>query len=149
VARIANFGTDLAIDILRWYKRSYPDLDVVVDAGFHMYSYPEYTWLEVDTLYLCSFCMAELKPETVTQLVMHESLEYEITKERYKCYTTGCKSVTGDLYSDAGSVTILKIRAAAHSELLKSYPEYNQVLPEISRIHTQHFKYFLREAFGP
>ena len=148
MARVVNFDSELALDILRWYKSKRPGVEVVVDAGFHMYSYPEYAYLEKDTLYVCALCEAELSKVSYDQLVMHESLEYEITKERVKCFSRGCAELMGRGIREAGPPTILGIRAEAHEELLISYPEYKTVLPEISRVHSQHYQYFLKEAFG-
>ena len=134
MARIVEYGTNLAIDILRWYKSR--GIDAVVDAGFHAFSYPEYQYVQKDAVYICELCEAELSDKAYPQLVVHEMLEYEITKERIRC----------------GGITdpeaILNIRARVHEELLRNYPEYNDVLPEIRRIHTQHFDYFKKEAFG-
>ena len=147
MVKIVKYDTELAIDILRWYQARH--IDAVVDAGFHSFSYPEYPYLVSDNIYICALCETELGGNTFQHLVLHETLEYEKTMERVKCITKGCTPFMGH-YScvNPQPVTILELRQSAHNELLKSYPDYLEVLPEIQRIHMKHFKYYQKEAFG-
>jgi len=134
VARIVEYNTEMAIDILRWYKSK--GIDAAVDAGFHPYSYPEYPYFSPDTIYICQLCDNELSDKALAQMTVHEMLEFEITHERVKCEGT------------RDPERILSIRAQVHEELLRRYPEYNEVLPEIRRVHGPHYQYFKKEAFG-
>jgi hypothetical protein len=146
VVKVVRYDTDLAIDILRWYQARH--IDAVVDAGFHSYSYPEYPYLVSDNIYICALCETELGGNTFQHLVLHETLEYEKTMERVKCMSKGCTECLSKSYLASRAVGILDLRQDAHDELLRSYPDYEKVLPEIKRVHTKHYQYYQKEAFG-